>query len=124
MMFSVGLIAGIIAMVAAGCLAAYAISLTIKWLRDKIKDKLKQKNVKKVAVADLQEMIDSCENIISLGDLNELADDGYTHMMADVGYDDQIVGDIELIKDTNDSIDEDIEELLNRTNQGMIIVER
>lgn len=124
MMFSVGLIAGIIAMVAAGCLAAYAISLTIKWLREKITNKLKQKNVKKVAVADLQEMIDSCENTISLGDLNELADDGYTHMMADVGYDGQIVGDIELIKDTNDSIDEDIDELLNRTNQGMIIVER
>lgn len=124
MMLSLGLIAGIIAMVAAGCLVAYAISLTIKWLRDKIKDKLKQKNVKKVAVADLQEMIDSCENTISLGDLNELADDGYTHMMAEVGNDGQIVGDIELIKDTNNSIDEDVDELLNRTNQGMIIVER
>lgn len=105
-------------------MVAYAISLTIKWLRDKIKDKLKQKNVKKVAVADLQEMIDSCENTISLGDLNELADDGYTHMMAEVGNDGQIVGDIELIKDTNNSIDEDVDELLNRTNQGMIIVER
>ena len=124
MMLSLGLIAGIIAMVAAGCLVAYAISLTIKWLRDKIKDKLKQENVKKVAVADLQEMIDSCENTISLGDLNELADDGYTHMMAEVGNDGQIVGDIELIKDTNNSIDEDVDELLNRTNQGMIIVER
>lgn len=123
-MISVGLVLGIISLVAAGCLFAYAIAVTMKWLRNKIAEKLKQKNVKKVAVADLQELVDSCNNTMSLDDLNELVDEGYTHMMADVGYDGQIVGDIDFIKDTNDSIDEDVEELLNRTNQGMIIVEK
>ena len=43
--------------------------------------------------------------------------------MADVGYDGSIVGDIEVIKDESDSIDRDVKELLNRTKQGMVVVE-
>lgn len=117
------LIAGIVGLVALGCLVAYVIALTIKWLRNKIKEKLQKRNVKKVAVADLEELIDECDNSVSLSELDDLVDQGYTHMMVDVGYDGKVVGDVEVIKDTNDSIDRDVEELLNRTNQGMVIVE-
>ena len=118
------LIAGIVGLIALGCLVAYVIVLTIKWLRNKIREKLSQKNVKKVAVADLEELINECDNTVSLSDLDDLVDEGYTHLMVDVGYDGKIVGDVEVIKDKNDSIDKDVEELLSRTNQGMVIVER
>lgn len=118
-----GLIAGIIGLIAMGCLVAYAIVLTIKWLRNKIREKLAKRNVKKVAVTDLQQLIDECDNKVSMKDLDNLVDDGYTHLMAEVGYDGNIVGDVEVIQDQNDTVDRDVEELLNRTNQGMVIVE-
>lgn len=118
-----GLIAGIVGLIALGCLVAYVIVLTIKWLRNKIKEKLQKKNVKKVAVADLEQLIDECDNSVSLNELDNLVDQGYTHMMVDVGYDGKVVGEVEVIKDENDNIDRDVEELLNRTNQGMVIVE-
>ena len=34
------------------------------------------------------------------------------------------VGKVEVIKDENDHIDRDVQELLSRTDQGMVIVER
>lgn len=118
------ILAGLIGLIAAGCLVAYAIVLTIKWLKNKIAEKLAKMNVKKVAVADLEQLINECDNTVSLSELNDLADEGYTHLMVDVGYDGKVVGDVDIIKDENDSIDRDVAELLNRTNQGMIIVER
>ena len=119
-----GLIAGIIGLIALGCLVAYAIVLTIKWIRNKVAEKLAKKNVKKVAVADLEELINECKNEVSLNDLDDLVDEGYTHMMVEVGHDGNVVGDVEVNKDKNDTIDKDVEELLSRTNQGMVIVER
>ncbi len=118
-----GIVLGIIALIAAGCLIAYAIVLTLKWLKKKISEKLAKRNVKKVAVADLQDLIDECENKVSMSELNNLANQGYTHLMAEVGNDGNIVNEVELIEDTNDSIDSEVEELLNRTNQGMVIIE-
>ena len=117
------LLAGIVGLIALGCLVAYAVVLTIKWLKNKISEKLAKKNVKKVAVADLEELINECDNTVSLSNLNDLVDEGYTHLMADVGYDGKIVGEVEIIKDESDSIDRDVEELINRTKQGMVIVE-
>lgn len=119
-----GLIASIVGLITLGCLIAYAIVLTMKWLRNKITEKLAKRNVKKVAVADLEELIDACDNTVSLNDLDNLADEGYTHLMAEVGYDGEIVGEVEVIKDESNTIDKDVEELLNRTKQGMVIVER
>lgn len=119
-----GLLMGIVGLISLGCLVAYVIVLTIKWIKNKVSEKLAKKNVKKVAVADLEELIEECDNNISLDDLDKLVDEGYTHMMAEVGYDGQVIGDIEVIKDQNETIDKDVEELLNRTNQGMVIVER
>lgn len=119
-----GLLAGIVALIAAGCLVAYAIVLTIRWLRNKIKEKFAKRTVKKVVVADIEELINECDNTISLSALDELVDDGATHMVVEVGYDGKVAGDIEVIKDQNDSLDKDVEELINRTNQGMVIVER
>lgn len=117
------LLAGIVGLIALGCLVAYAVVVTFKWLRNRITEKLAKRNVKKVAVADLEELINECDNTVSLNDLNDLVDKGYTHMMADVGYDGKIVGDVEIIQDESDSVDRDVKELLNRTKQGMVLVE-
>ena len=51
-------------------------------------------------------------------------DNGYTHLTAEVGYGGEVVSEsVEVIKDASDSTDQDVKELINRTKQGMIIVE-
>ena len=118
-----GLILAIASVVALGCLIAYAVVLTFRWLKNKIKEKLTQKNAKKVAVADLSEMIDSCENKMSLSDLENLQDEGYTHLVATVDNNGQ-VSEVEVIKNTADDIDEEVERFINRTGEGMVVIER
>ncbi|MCI8985014.1 MAG: hypothetical protein HFI60_03545 [Lachnospiraceae bacterium] len=118
------ILAGIVGLIAVGCLIAYAVVVTIKWLRNKISEKLAKRNVKKVAVADLEELINECDNTVSLSALNDLVDNGYTHLTAEVGYGGEVVSEsVEVIKDASDSTDQDVKELINRTKQGMIIVE-
>lgn len=117
-----GIILGIVGLVAAGCLVAYAIVLTIRWLTKKIKEKLAAKNAKKVAVADLEELINDCDNKISLSDLEGLTDQGYSHLVATVDNSGK-VSDVEVIKDTSASIDEEVDQLINRTRQGMVVIE-
>lgn len=116
-----GLIAGIVGLVAAGCLVAYAIILTFRWLKNKIKEKLAAKNIKKVAVADLDELIESCDNTVTIDQLEELSDEGYTHLVAAVD-DNGKVNDVEVIRDTNNTIDEEVDLFINRTGEGMVVV--
>lgn len=114
-------ITGITAAIAAGCLIVYAVALTIKWLKNKIKEKLAQKNVSKVATADLETLIDECENTMSMEEFEKFVDEGYTHVMASVD-DNGKVYDVEVIKDTNDSVDEEVEQLLRK--EGMVVIEK
>lgn len=116
-----GLILGIVGLIAAGCLVAYAIVLTFRWLKNKIKDKLAAKNAKKVAVADLDELIESCDNTVTLGDLENLTDEGYTHLMATVDNSGK-VSDVEVIRNTSDTIDDEVDRFINRTGEGMVVV--
>ena len=116
-----GLIMGIIGLVAAGCLVAYAVVLTFRWLTNKIKAKLAAKNAKKVAVADLDELINSCDNTASIDDLEHLTDEGYTHMMATVDNSGK-VSDVEVIRDTSYTIDDEVEQFINRTGEGMVVI--
>ena len=117
----IGLIAGIVALVAAGCLVAYAVTLTIRWLKNKIKEKLAARNAKKVAVADLDELIESCDNTVTISELEDLSDKGYTHLMATVN-DNGKVSDVEVIQDNSDTIDDEVERFINRTGEGMVVV--
>ena len=114
------LLGAIVGLIAVGCLVVYAVILTIKWIKDKIKQKLAQKNVKKVAVADIEQLIAECDNTVSIDALDDLTEKGYSHIMVDVGYDDKIVGDISVIKDENATLDSEVEELLGR--DGMVVV--
>lgn len=117
----IGLLAGIIGLIAAGCLVAYVIILTFRWLKNKIKEKLAAKNVKKVAVADLGEIIETCDNTVTLSELEELADEGYSHLMATVD-DDGNVKDVEVFRDTSDTLDEEVDRFINCTGEGMVVI--
>ncbi|MCD8222965.1 MAG: hypothetical protein LUD07_12450 [Clostridiales bacterium] len=116
-----GLIVGIVGLIAAGSLVAYLVVLTFSWLKNKIKEKLAAKNVKKVAVADLDELIESCDNTISIDELEDLSDKGYTHLMATVDENGK-VSDVEVIQDISDTIDEEVSQFVNRTGEGMVVV--
>ena len=116
-----GLIIGIVGLIAVGTLVAYAIVLTLRWLKNKIKEKLAAKNAKKVAVADLDELIESCDNTVTIDQLEELSDEGYTHLMATVNEDGN-VSDVEVIRDTSDTIDDEVNQFINRTGEGMVVV--
>ena len=111
-------IAGAIAL---GCLIAYAVVLTVKWIRDKIREKIRVKKAKKVMVADLEQLIEECDNTVSLDALDDLVDGGYTHLMVGVDENNKVVDDVEIIKDKNSSLDEEVEELLGKS--GMVVVE-
>lgn len=117
-----GIILGIIGLVAAGVVVGYAIIVTFRWLLRKIKEKLAARSAKKVAVADLEKLIDNCDNRVSLSDLENLTDQGYTHLVATVDKSNR-VNDVEVIKDTSNNIDTEVEHFINRTRSGMVIVE-
>lgn len=116
-----GLILGIAAAVAIGALIAYAVALTFEWLRKKIKEKMASRNVKKTAVMDIQKLIDECDNKVSMDELEKMADKGYSHVMVSVDSNNEAVGDVEIIKDTNNDLDREVQQLLGR--ERMVVVE-
>lgn len=114
-----GLILGIVALVAAGCIVAYAVIVTAKWIKNKIKDKIRQRNAKKVAVADIEQLINQCDNQVSIDELDSLVDEGYDYLVASVD-DSGNVDDVEVVKDTSDYSDSEVDKLLGK--KGMIVV--
>lgn len=117
----VSLAAAIAVGVAAGTLIAKAIMMTINWLRNKIKAKLAKRNTQKVAVAELGKLVEKCENQASLADLEELCEQGCSHVIASVNTSGE-VEDVELIEDTSKVIDQDVKTLINRTGEGMVVI--
>jgi len=117
---NIALFAGLLAVaVATGCLIAYAIVVTFQWLKNKIKEKLNQKNVSKVACADLEKLINECDNTKTIDELESYADEGYTNVIASVDNLGKIK-DIDLVKDTSDFIDEQVERFIG--HEGMVVV--
>lgn len=116
-----GLFLGIAAAVAIGALVAYAVALTFKWLRNKIQQKMAMRNVKKTAVADIEKLIDECDNKVSMDELMNMSNKGYSHVMVSVDSNNQVVGEVEIIEDTNDDLDYEVERLLGR--ERMVVVE-
>lgn len=118
------LIAGIAGLIALGNLVSLVIALTFSWLVGRIKQKFAEKNAKKVAVADLDKLIASCSNTVSfnqLEQLNEVSNEGYTHLMAAVN-DNGEVYDVEVIRDTNENLDEEVARFINKTDEGMVVI--
>lgn len=110
-----GFFLAIATVIAAGALIAYAVILTIRWLKNKIKELMAKKNVKKVAALELEKLIDECPNQRTLDDL---MDEDYTHVVASVNGSGKIE-DVEVIKDTGDG-DYEVDELLG--DERMVVV--
>lgn len=102
-------------------LILHVLRLTISWLRNQIKSLLAKYNTEKVAVGDLRTLSRTTENEISLDELSKLVKDGYTHLTAAIDKNGSIEK-VELIKDTSDFADRDVNRLINRTGEGMVIV--
>ena len=113
---------GIGAMILAGAFVVCVIALTVKWIKNKFREKLALKNAKKAAIADIKELVENCDNRMSLEELDRIASkEGYTHVMATVDNNGQIMGDLELIKDTSGG-SSDVQRLLG--DNGMLVVEK
>lgn len=114
-------VAMILGLIALGIIATTVVALTVTWIVRKIKEKKALGYVKKVMVTDIRELANSCDNTVTLDQLDELVDKGYTHIMADVNSTGEVVGEVEVIKDTNQTLDDEVEKLLGR--KGMVVVE-
>lgn len=117
-----GLILSVIGIVAVGGLVAYAIVLTFKWLKNQIEERIRQKNAKKVAVIEMEKLIEECDNKVSLDTLKKVKNDGATHVIASVNSSNK-VEDVKLFRDTSSTIDSEVDEFINRTGERMVVVE-
>ena len=112
---------GILALVAAGAFIVWVVSLTIKALRDKIRQKVEREKAKKVAVAHLKDLAKNSTNRTSLSELDKLCDEGYTDVIAGIDSSGEVIGDVELVKDTKMIRDGGVKKLLG--SEGMVVVE-
>ena len=97
-----------------GALGAFS---TKPWVMDQVKKRMSNSNISKVALLDIQCLIDNCDNKISLDEL-----EGYSHVMVSVDSENNTITDTELIQDQNVVPDSELKELLGE--RKMIIVER
>ena len=113
---------GIVALgVAAGILIAKIAMLTFSWLTNKIKQKLAKRNVSKVAVAEIQEIINNTKNQVTIDELEAMQEKGITHFSVDIQDDGKIEQNgIELWNVENE--DEQTRELINRTGEGIVVI--
>ena len=128
-MFLLGLgitLAGLIGAVAAGVAIGLTIfkiaSLLFSWLANKIKQKLKKRNVSKVAVGELGEIIKNCHNQATVDELIAIQSQGVTHFSTEVQNDGTIdessgieVWDVE--KEDQQTCD-----FIKKTGEGMVVV--
>ena len=119
--FNMGLFLAILSLIAAGCIVAYVVSLSVRWIVGKIREKKAMRNIAKVAVAEIDTLVRECDNTVALADLDALASQGYSHVMVGIDTSGKIVGNVEVIRDTNDTLDADVEKLLGK--KGMVVVE-
>lgn len=113
--------AGVAAGVAAGLVVFFLIKLTLTTLRNKIKEKLAKRNLRKVAVGDLQKMVDNCKNQSSISELDTLIDQGYTHVIAGIDNNGKVT-DIEIGKDELQGSDQQVADYINRSGEGMVVI--
>lgn len=107
-------IAGIIA---AGALIAYSVVVTIRWVKNKIKELIAKMNAKKVAVTKLKKLIKECPNQKTMDDL---LNDDYDTVFATVDENDE-VQDVEVVKNTGYD-DPKVDKLLGEDE--MVVVTR
>ena len=110
---------GLIGLIVAGLFIATVIALTFIAWRRKINEKMMAARAKKVVSAEIGALERNCTNRMSLDELNRLENDGYTHVMATMDDSNNIIGDVEIIKDT----EHDSQVKYRHGSEGVIVVE-
>ena len=114
-----GLILGIAALAAFITIVVKLTLLAMSWISNKVKEKLKNRNTQKVAVGDINKIIESCDNQIAIDELEKIADEGVTHIVADVDYN----GNVESVEAYDvDRIEGRADDLINRTGEGLVVI--
>ena len=111
----------LIGLIVAGLFVAAVLYLTYKAWKNKIAEKRRIRNARKVVSAELKALEKDCTNRASFDELDRLANEGYTHVMAAMDDSGNIVGDIDLIKD--EEHDSQVSAIHNRTGEGIIVIE-
>ena len=106
---------------AAGFCITYLIEITFNWLRNKIRQKIAERRIKRVVVADIENLARKSGNRISLSELDAMTGGRRAEVIAGIDDYGHIVGDVEIARDLNYTMDSDVEELLGRDK--MVIVE-
>ena len=111
------IVGGIVLAVVGYC----AIKLTFKWIMKKIDEYFLNKGTDGAVIADINEMMDKCQNKKSYELLKKQLEKGYTHVMGKTSGG-KLTGDIELVKDENDTLDPEVKDLLGP--EKMVLIER
>ena len=106
--------------IVAGLIVFTVLKLTIKAIIKTVKA-LKAKGAKKVLVADINSMAEKCTNKKSLKDLEKLANQGYTHVVAGINDSNEIVDKIQLIQNEDDETAYEVVDLLG--DEGAVLIE-
>lgn len=114
-------IVGIIAAgIVAGLVLFLVIKFTIKALVGLVR-KFRNKGAEKVMAADIDSMIAQCTNRKSLSALEELQEQGVTHVVAGVDEDNKVVDNVQLIKNEDEETAYEVVDLLG--DEGMVVIE-
>lgn len=115
------LIGSIIVGVVLAVAGYFTLKLTINWIMKKIDEYFLNDTIDGTVVADIEEMMDKCQNRKSYELLKKEREKGYTHVMGKISGR-KLTGDIELVKDENDTLDPEVKTLLGP--EKMVIIER
>lgn len=104
--------------VADNFLSTTKVNFNLTWLRDDVKKKLSRPGIAAVAVGDLRKMVELYPNV---PEWKQLVEEGCTHIIATIGSDQSITG-AEFIKDISEFPDAALDEYINKTGEGMVII--
>ena len=93
----------IISLIISGACLFYTAALNHQWLKEKLnkifQDIKDSKKAKRAMLCDIKRLMDECDNKMSLSELNEIVDKGYSHVLVKQHNDDKL--DVEVINDSN-----------------------
>ena len=115
-----GIIGMILGLIAIGAVIVTVIALTWFVWKQKVRDRFNNRRTNKVISARVKEMERGCTNRTTLDELDKLEDEGYTYVMADMDSSGEIIGDVELIKDTEN----DRQVTQRHGREGIVVIER
>ncbi|MBQ7561503.1 MAG: hypothetical protein IJS99_06695 [Synergistaceae bacterium] len=102
-------------------LGYFLVKFTIKFVWDKIDKYFTEKKIDSAIVAEIPSVMEKCKNTRSYEALKAAREKGYTHVTAKTSGG-KIDGGVEIYKDTLDTPDKEVKNLLGQ--EKMVIIER